>query len=200
MNWNYKGNLKIKRLLSNQIGSSLLELVTIVAMVGILASVAVPNYSNWVLKRQVERDAKSLSLELMLARIVAIKNNNNVRVTFNVAGNQYTVHDDTNSDGNVNGAEIINTILLNPRIQFGFFGAGINDPDGAAVNTSVSLSGGGTILTFNPRGQASDTGSMYLIPVSEVVQSNLLLRAVSVIQTTGSVDYWEYNAGTNTWQ
>jgi prepilin-type N-terminal cleavage/methylation domain-containing protein len=198
---NIGGNIGMKRWLANSKGYSIPEVLVVMAVMGILGAIAVPDFSKWSLSRQVDGESKKLSLDLMLARISAIKNNNNVVVRFNnPAANQYTVHNDTNSDNVVDVGETFKTVPLNSRIQFGFFGAGINDPDGAPVVNPISLTGGVTTLTFNSRGQASASGSLYLIPVSEAGLSNQLLRGISVVQATGSVDYWEYIVATNTWQ
>ena len=187
----------MKRYLANSRGYSIPELVAVLAIIGIFMSTAVPNYSLWALSRQVDAKAKKLYMDLQLARITAIKNNNDVVVNFNTFTNQYTIHDDTNSDGTVNGVETVKTIPLIPRIQFGFSGAGVIDPDGGAVANSVAIAGGGNIITFNSRGQVSQSGSVYLIPVSEVGQSDILLRAISFVQATGGVDYWEYDQTVN---
>jgi Tfp pilus assembly protein FimT len=190
----------MKQLLANSRGYTMPELVVIMGIIAIFSASAIPNYSRWVLKRQVDGEAKKLSMELQLARISAIKNNNNVRVTFNnPAANQYTVHDDSNNDNVVNGGEIVKTVPLIPRVSFGVFGAGIIDPNGTVIVNPITLTTGGTVLIFNSRGQASASGSVSLIPTSEAGLSNLLLRSVSFIQATGNVEYWEYLNDSNTW-
>jgi type II secretory pathway pseudopilin PulG len=184
----------MNRYLSNSKGYGLIELVTTLGIAAILAAVTVPNYSMMVLKRQVDAEARKLYMEMQLARVTAIKNNNNVRVTFSIVNNQYTVHDDTNNNDTVDGGETVKIIPLIPRVSFGFFG-GIVDPNGNAAGSAIDLAGGGTILIFNSRGAANDSGLVYLNPTSELGQSNLLLRSIGVIQETGSVEYWQYNVG-----
>jgi len=185
----------MQRFLANSKGYSLPELLITLTIFGILMAIAVPDFSRLSLKRQIDGESQKLYMDLMFARITAIKNNNNVVVTFNQANNQYSIHDDTNSDGVVNGTETVKNVSLAPRVRFGFFGAGVVDPNGNPVTNAVTLTSGGNILTFNPRGEADNSGSVYLIPTSEIGQSNLLLRAISVVQATGGVEYWEYNQG-----
>jgi prepilin-type N-terminal cleavage/methylation domain-containing protein len=184
----------VKRYLSNSKGFSLIELTVTMGIAAILAAIAIPDYSMMVLKRQVDAEARKMYMELQIARITAIKNNNNVQVTINTVTNQYTVHDDTNGNNNVDGTETVKIIPLIPQISFGFFG-GIVDPNGNAAQAAVDLADGGTVLTFNSRGAASVSGQVYLNPTGEMAQSNLLLRSIGVIQETGSVEYWQYNVG-----
>lgn len=189
--------IRMIRLLANSKGYSIPELVVVMAIMGILAITAVPNYSLWVMAQEVDKEAQKLFLQLQLARIQAIKNNNDVIVNFNTVTNQYTIHDDTNSDAVVDAGETVKVMPLIPRIRFGFSGTGVIDPDGSAVANSVAIAGGGSIITFDSRGQVSQSGSVYLIPVSEVGQTDVLLRAVTFVQATGGVDYWEYNQANN---
>lgn len=184
--------IRMKRYLANSKGFSLPELLITISVMGILMAIAVPDYSKWVLRREVDKETQKLHMDLLLARVTAIKNNNNVIVTFTPGNNQYSVHDDSNDDG-LTAGDTVKNVILTPKIQFGFSGA-INDVETLQnVPTPVFLTGGVNVLTFNPQGQASVSGSMYVIPVGET--TNDLLRAVSVIQATGNVDYWEYREG-----
>ncbi len=189
----------MKKYLANSKGFSLTELLITMSIAGILGAIAIPDYSQWALRRQVDKESKKLYMDLLLARISAIKNNNNVIVNIDAPANQYTVHNDINNDTNVDGGETLKTISLIPKVQFGFFGAGVNDPNGNPVNNPVSFADGTSAITFNPRGQASTSGSVYLIPTSEAGQSNSLLRSIYVLQATGNVEFWQYLTATNTW-
>jgi prepilin-type N-terminal cleavage/methylation domain-containing protein len=179
------------RYITNSKGTSLPELLITMAILGVVLGIAAPDYSKWVLKRQVNKESQKLFMDLMLARITAIKNNNDVIVTFSAANNTYQIHDDTNGDGSTTGETVKNVSLI-PQIKFGFFG-GVVDMEGNAVANSVDLAAGGSVLTFNSRGEASTGASVYLIPGSDAAISNDRLRAVSVVEATGSVDYWKYN-------
>lgn len=187
--------ISMKRFLTNSNGYSLTEQLITIAVLGIVLAIAVPDYSKWVLKRQINAESQKLYMDLMLARMSAIKNNNDVVVTLNAGNNQYRIHDDTDSDGVEDGGETIKNVTLIPQVQFGFFGGTVIDTEGNVVNSAVYLAGGGSVLTFNSKGQASDSGSVYLIPKTDSGESNDRLRAVSVVQATGSVDRWEYSQG-----
>lgn len=194
MNRIFRRNIH-KRLFGNQRGAALIEMVTVVSIVGILVAVAAPNYSKWAEKRLINAESQKLYLDLMLARSSAIKNNNNVIFTFNAGANSYKIHDDTDGDGTEDTGENVKSVSLDARVQFGFFGSSITDMDGNVVSASVALVGGGNIITFDSVGQASTGGSAYLIHGSDASESNDQLRAVSIIEATGSVDLWKYDTG-----
>lgn len=196
MNRFYSENIN-KWLFGNQRGSTLIEMVTVLAVIGILSAIAIPDYSKWAEERVINAEADKLYLDLMLARSIAIRNNNDVIFTFNAGANSYKIHDDTNGDGTEDAGETIKTVSLDPKVQFGFFGTSIADIDGNLVNASVALVGGGNVLTFASNGQASTGGTAYLIHSSDVGASNDRARSVSIIEATGSVDLWRYASAQN---
>ena|GEM_PF-1014027 len=179
--------------LRNQRGSTLIEMITVVVVFGILLAVAAPNYSRWMEKRVINAESQKLYLDLMLARISAIKNNNDVICTFNAGANSYKIHDDTDGNGTEDTGETIKSVTQDPRVQFGFVGSSITDIDGNTVSTPVALADGGSVVTFDSKGQASTSGSVYLIHGSDVGQSNDRVKAISIVQATGGVDLWKYD-------
>lgn len=191
MNRFYRENL-YKRLFGNQSGSTLIEMVTVVSIFGIMLTAAAPDYSRWVEKRLINAESNKLYLDLMLARTSAIQKNNNVIFTFNAGANSYKIHDDTDGNEFEDAGESTKSVTLDSRVQFGFFGGSITDMDGNSVSTSVAL-GGGSVVTFAANGQASTGGSAYLIHANDVAESNNRVRAVSIVEATGSVDRWEYD-------
>jgi len=184
----------MRQAFGNEKGITLIEIVTVLVIIAALSAVAVPNYSRWVEKYEVNAESQKLYLDLMLGRISAIKNNNNVLVTLDIANNRYRVHDDTNNDGVEDAGETVKVVDLLNSVQFGFFGPSIMDMDGNTVSSSVSLASGGSVLAFDSKGEASASGSVYLIHGSDVGASNERLRGISVVQATGGVDLWNYSA------
>jgi prepilin-type N-terminal cleavage/methylation domain-containing protein len=181
-----------KRFLESQEGFSLVEMITVVAVMGIILAMAAPNFSKWKEKHEINGQAQKVYFDLMLARTTAVKANNDVRVTFNTTSDSYKVHDDTNGDGVEDSGEALKTITLENNVQFAF-NSGISDIDGNSVSAAVSFSGSQTV-TFDSRGQASASGSVFMLHTEDVGKTSDRARSISVLKATGAVDYWSYDA------
>ncbi len=190
--------LKIQELEHNPInwqeGFTMIEMLGTLAIMGIVMIFAIPNMNQWIERSRAEAVARQIYFDLQLARSKAVRNHNNVIVSFqNTGTHQYTVHVDTNEDGTQDGGEEITTVTLKDNIVFGI-NTGISDIDGNALTSGISM-GGDKKITFNARGSAGESGSVYVLPSADVSVKNDLSRAVSVIQATGAVEYWKYSSG-----
>ncbi|MDZ4122953.1 MAG: GspH/FimT family pseudopilin, partial [Hydrogenophaga sp.] len=65
-------------------GITLVELLTVVSILGILLAIAMPNMSIWMANQRVRTEAQTLLAGLQLARSEAILNN--TRVLFRLEG------------------------------------------------------------------------------------------------------------------
>lgn len=156
-------------------------------------ALAMPEFFGWTKKYKVESEAQKLHFQLLKARALAISKNNNVIVTFTNSGTHgYEVHNDTNGNGSKDSDETVSNVVLQNNIVFGF-NAGVADVDGNSLTSGVSL-GGDNKITFTPRGMASGSGSLYLIPAEDVGVKNDLMRAVSILQSTGGLELLKYSA------
>ena len=182
-------------------GFTMTELVIVAAVLGLMAAVAIPNIISWIPTMRANSSIRNLASEMQLARMQAVSERNNYVITFDTTNHEYTIHDDNDSDGNLDetGAAATNgdetskgPISLSTDIQFGYV-AGQVGTAGTTITSAVTFSG--TSETFEPDGTATNNGSVYLIPTQDIsISRKDRQRAITVIQT-GRVKVWRYNSG-----
>jgi len=189
----------LKRFLESKKGFTLIEMIITMTIIGIVSAIAIPNFSKWKEKHEINGQAQKVYFDLMLARTTAVKSNNNVRVTFDLVANTYTIHEDSNDDGTVDAGENLKNAVLENNVQFAY-NVGITDTDDNAVTSAVSF-GGAQVVVFDSRGQANSSGSVLLLHLSDIGITDDRARLISILQATGGVDYWKYSAADNpTWK
>lgn len=116
--------------MKNNSGFTLIELMTVIATIAILSTIAVPNMINWRANHQLTGSAREVMALINGARISAIKNNAIVTITCNAGTVQATYIN------RVTGvARTISTVLK----------PGVTMP-------AVSFTGNNTGFRFNSRG------------------------------------------------
>ena len=181
-------------------GFTMIELLTVTAIIGITAAIAIPNIISWIPTIRVNSAARDLVSEMQLARMKAVSERNDYVITFDTSTNQYSVYDDGDNDFSTAGAEaseLVKTVDVDADysgIQFGYV-AGETGTSGTAISASVTFSG--LNETFEPNGTANKMGTIYLIPTEDIAGSRRdRQRAITVIQT-GRIKLWKYDAGSN---
>jgi len=72
-------------------GFTLIELVIVIAIIGVLATISLPFFKGWMLNAEYRGVARDISSTLRLARGSAISTNTEHDVTFNFVANAYSV-------------------------------------------------------------------------------------------------------------
>ena len=102
----------MKNTLNND-GFSLVEIVTVVVIIGFMAAIALPAYFSWVPNMRLKADTRELHTAFMKAKAEAAKRNRMVAVTFDqpVGGtpSAYVVYEDLNGDFQLNAGETVIT-------------------------------------------------------------------------------------------
>ena len=99
--------------MKNNSGFTLMELMTVIAIIGILSAIAIPNVISWRSNHQLNGSAREIMSTINMARLAAIKNNATVTVTFDAGAGRVT----TSFINRVTGAANTATTSLRPGIE-----------------------------------------------------------------------------------
>jgi Tfp pilus assembly protein FimT len=172
------------------------EIVTGVIICIILIVFALPRFMNSGQEDIIGDEASNLYYELVRAKNTAGKNKHRVWIEFQ-GSSGYTIFEDSNGNGTADAGEPTRTIKLNPVIQFGInpepplqnvWGTG-------TVSRPIEFTNKKDKIYFEPSGQASSTGAVYLITKTDIGQGNDNIRAVKIIGAVGEVSIIKVSLG-----
>ena len=123
-------------------GFSLMELMIVLAIMGIVSAIAAPNYMNYMAERRLKGAARMVMSDLMLARQKAVSQNHEFKIFFNGDQITYTILDDTNNNGTADTGEATEVRKIRNDYYDVAFTASANPifyPRGTAGGTTVTL-------------------------------------------------------------
>jgi prepilin-type N-terminal cleavage/methylation domain-containing protein len=153
---------KMKMEKSDNTGFTLLELMMVVVIIAIMAAVAIPNMSGWFSKKDLDGATREIFTTIQQARLLAIKNNEEVRVSFrtSTSPHSYVVR-------GLNSGMLIRWKLM-PNMHISF-----NN-----INFAGAL--GATTTGFTSRGLALQNGTITIISSDAPISKNTRTITISV--------------------
>jgi len=171
---------------------------------GIVLAISVPQLRVWSARHNVKGAGMDLAADMMLARQLALTENNRYYACFDVVNNRYTLIDDNSSDG-IDGADcvtptgddtIFRTVVFLNSVDFGYSDGAQGTPDNPTVTLSSDADAAdgvgfaGNIARFNPNGTAS-TGYVYINNQYKDTYSIGITNSA-----TGNIQTWRLAPGT----
>ncbi len=123
-------------------GFSLLELMIVIAVMGIMSAIAVPRVGQYMAERRLNGAARMVMSDLMMARQKAVSQNNAFKVFFNTDHHGYRILDDDNGDGAITTGEAVEVKDIQRDYYDVTFSASADpvfSPRGTAFGTTVTL-------------------------------------------------------------
>ncbi|MFH1991002.1 MAG: GspH/FimT family pseudopilin [Pseudomonadota bacterium] len=146
-----------------QAGFTLLELLVVIAVIGIMAAIAVPNFLGYLPKYRLRSAARDLYSNLHLVKMSAIKSNASWAIVFNVDAGTYQVCSGKGADNSWGGANVVEkTVALSDYGNSVTYGNGCAaSPVGSTFGNGVTYSSPTDVAVLNSRG-TSNGGYVYL--------------------------------------
>jgi len=135
----------------NHSGFTLMELILVLAIMGIVAAIAIPSFMGFLPSMRLNGAARQVMGDLMDARMEAVKNNNQYKVFF-LNDHQYQILNDKNGNGADDGGTETSKIV---DIQANYSDVTLSDtgdPVFSSKGTATALS---TITVQNASGSKS---------------------------------------------
>ena len=172
-------------------GFTMVEILMVIVLIALVAAFGIPklNFSGY----RINSGVRSVTSLIERAQRMAVTDQNNVNVLFDVPNNQIKIHDDNNNDNSMQGGERVFTYPMPEGVVFGHNGAPARLY--AAVHVSFSRSESGLReIIFRRDGSASENGGFY-ITTTTAQKSNRPqdARSIEVIRSTGRVEWYQYN-------
>jgi prepilin-type N-terminal cleavage/methylation domain-containing protein len=182
-------------------GMTLAELLTVIALIGILAVIGGPEINRFSSNYRVRTCATDLLQEMKLARSMAIKENRQYLITFDLTNKNYAIGPDADKDGTIDSVwRRVNLADCGADINYGTLAT--KDPAGEKLCASGTACFGTTDpprAEFNPNGSVVYRGSVYFQHMTRGYS-----YLVRVSNNAGALNMWRWegdidNPGITKW-
>ena len=171
-------------------GFTIIELLMTMAIIAIIAAVALPKLD--FTRFRVDAATRGLSSLMARAQRLAVTNQSNVNLIFDVANDQVRLHEDDDNDNTVNSGERVRAYPLGEGVTYGL-GASPTRVYAPSPVTFTRVQAGLPELIFRRDGSASENGGVYITSINSSSRNRTQdARSVEVVMATGRIMWFRY--------
>jgi len=166
-----------------QDGFTIIELIIVIAVIGIMAAIAVPNFLSYLPDVRLKSAARDLYSNLQQVKIGAIKSNKKWAIVFNADARMYEVCSGKGPDNSWGGTnDVVKKVILSDYGSGVTFGKGsATDPIGGTFgNDFITYSSPRNVVVMNSRG-TGNSGYVYLTNASNISCYGVGTRSSGVV-------------------
>lgn len=142
-------------------GFTLLEVIIVVAIIGIMSAIAIPAINSWLPNYRLKSAARDVYSIMQRARMMAVKTNKDTAVIFDPVNNKFELCDNWVAGACAGSLQMTNFADVGNGVGYGHGSAATSVPGGAFPGDDVSYSSPANVATFNSRG-IGNAGYVYL--------------------------------------
>lgn len=177
-------------------GFTIIELLMVMAIIAIISALALPkiDFSRY----RIDAAVRGLASGLARAQRIAVTNQSNVNVLFDVSAKAFKIHEDENNDNVIQPTERVRQYPLGEGVEYGVGTAPTRTYSPAPITFTRQL-GGLPEIIFRRDGSASENGAAYITSINATATGRTKdARSVELIQSTGRVEWYRYTGAA--WQ
>ncbi len=111
---------RIRHSVQNKAGFSLAELMVVIALIGILSAIALPNLLGNLPEKRLKNAARNLYADMQRARLQAVQTNRKISVIFETGSEGGFYYFDTDENGSFTAGEFRRNLYEYGDVSYGF--------------------------------------------------------------------------------